>query len=102
MMEIDSATRTASGAFLKRIADSFPVTGAMLFGSRARGDHQAESDADVAVLPGGELASFVDVKLAMADVVFDVLLETGVLTQPLPVGNRNGGAQRSMKRCALR
>jgi uncharacterized protein len=61
------------------------VTGAMLFGSRARGNHRAASAADVAVFFQGEPVSFVGTKLAMADVVFDVLLETGVLIAPLPV-----------------
>ena len=55
------------------------------YGSRARGTHRPESDADVAVLLRGEQGRFLSTKLAMADVAFDVLLETGILASPLPV-----------------
>jgi len=39
----------------------------------------------VAVLLRGEQGRFLSTKLAMADVAFDVLLETGILASPLPV-----------------
>ena len=57
----------------------------MLFGSRARHQQRADSDADVAVILHGAKGPFVDTKLAMADLAYDVLLETGILIQPLPV-----------------
>lgn len=47
--------------------------------------HHADSDADVAVLLQGQRQRFVSTKLAMADVAFDVLLETGISISPLPV-----------------
>jgi antitoxin ChpS len=56
-----------------------------LFGSRARGDHRAQSDTDVAVLLSGAPGPFLETKLALADIAYDVLLETGVLIQPLPI-----------------
>jgi antitoxin ChpS len=37
------------------------------------------------VLLRGEPANFLDTKLAMADAAYDVLLETGVRIQPLPI-----------------
>lgn len=61
------------------------MAGAMLFGSRARNAHLPTSDADVAVFLKGASGAFAETKLAMADVAFDVLLETGILIQPLPV-----------------
>jgi uncharacterized protein len=71
--------------FMERIAGQYEMAGAILFGSRARGTHRPDSDADVAVLLRGEHQRFLPTKLAMADVAFDVLLETGIRIQPLPV-----------------
>ena len=59
--------------------------GAILFGSRARRSHRPESDADVAVLLHGSPGKFVATKLAMADLAYDILLETGIRIQPLPI-----------------
>ena len=61
------------------------MAGAIVFGSRARGTHRPDSDADVAVLLRGEHQRFLPTKLAMADLAFDVLLETGIAISPLPV-----------------
>ena len=88
MMEfgrIDHDTEEAVRRFLVLIAGRFELAGAIVFGSRARGTHRPGSDADVAVLLGGEHQRFLTTKLAMADVAFDVLLETGINISPLPV-----------------
>lgn len=82
---LDPATERAVRAFLERVSAEFDVTGAILYGSRARGQHHPDSDADVAVLLGGEHQRFLTTKLAMADEAFDVLLETGINISPLPV-----------------
>ena len=82
---IDAATQRAAKAFLTRLVRCYPVRGAILFGSRARGDYRPDSDADVAVLLQGPAGNFLDTKLEMADIAFDVLLETGVRIQPLPI-----------------
>lgn len=82
---IDADTQRTALAFLKRVAETYPVRGAILFGSRATGDFRPDSDADIAVLLPGPRGRFMDAKLAMADVAFDVLLETGIRVQPLPV-----------------
>jgi len=58
---------------------------ALLFGSHARGEGRDDSDVDVAVILSDMPASLIDTKLAMADVAYDVLLETGVLIQPMPL-----------------
>ena len=58
---------------------------AIVFGSRARGTHRPDSDADVAVLLRGSPQAFLATKLDMADMAFDVLLETSILISPLPI-----------------
>jgi uncharacterized protein len=82
---IDHDTEEAVRRFLVLIAGRYDVAGTIVFGSRARGTHRPDSDADVAVLLGGEHQRFLTTKLAMADVAFDVLLETGINISPLPV-----------------
>ena len=82
---IDHATEEAVRRFLVLIASRYDMAGAIVFGSRARGTHRPDSDADVAVLLSGAHERFLTTKLAMADIAFDVLLETGVNISPLPV-----------------
>lgn len=82
---LDAATQRAISLFTQRIANRYDMAGAILFGSRARQTHRPDSDADVVILLRGEHQRFLPTKLAMADVAFDVLLETGVNISPLPV-----------------
>lgn len=82
---LDPVTDQAAHAFVDKLAGRFDVAWAVLFGSRARQEHRPDSDADVAVILHGPKGPFLDTKLAMADVAYDVLLETGVLIQPLPI-----------------
>ena len=82
---IDQLTEAAVRRFLALIASRYDMAGAIVYGSRARGTHRPDSDADVAVLLTGEHQRFLSTKLAMADVAFDVLLETGVNISPLPI-----------------
>ncbi|MEQ1890540.1 MAG: nucleotidyltransferase domain-containing protein [Alphaproteobacteria bacterium] len=82
---LDAAASRALTAFLDRVAAVFAVRHAILFGSRARGEFQPESDADVAVLLSGPHGQFMAAKLAMADIAFDVMLETGIRIESLPV-----------------
>jgi predicted nucleotidyltransferase len=85
MKTLDAQTELAARAFLSRISEQFPVDSAIVYGSRARGTHRPDSDADLAVLLKGEHQRFMTTKLAMADVAFDVMLDTGVLVSPLPI-----------------
>lgn len=85
MNRMDHGTEEAVRRFLFLIADRYDVAGAILYGSRARGTHRPDSDADVAVLLRGAHQRFLSAKLDMADVAFDVLLETNILISPLPV-----------------
>jgi predicted nucleotidyltransferase len=83
--KLDAATARATGLFVRRIAEHYDLRAAILFGSRARQTHRPDSDADVAVLLRGMHADFIATKLAMADIAYEVLLETGVRIQPLPI-----------------
>src|SRR5690606_1328174 len=57
----------------------------IVFGSRARGTHRRGSDVDIAVLLKGPRGKFLATKLDMVDAAFDVLIETGIYIQPLPI-----------------
>lgn len=82
---IDPQTAAAARTFLAKVADRYDMSGAILFGSRARRNHRPDSDADIAVLLRGPHGEFVDTKLALADIAYEVLLDTGILIQPMPV-----------------
>lgn len=82
---IDPGTEEAVRRFLDRIAGRYDMVGAILYGSRARGMYRPDSDADLAVLLRGEHRRLLPTTLAMADVAYDVLLETGVNISPLPI-----------------
>ncbi|HEX5393789.1 MAG TPA: nucleotidyltransferase domain-containing protein [Rhodocyclaceae bacterium] len=85
LADIDIQTLIAAHAFMKALEGRYDMAGAILFGSRARKDHHPDSDADVAVLLHGSPGKFVATKLDMADVAYDVLLETGIRIQALPI-----------------
>ncbi len=82
---IDPETRRSVEMFLARIKDDYPVAEAWLYGSRARGDGGADSDADVAVILKGPKQRSIDAAKGMAGPEFDVMLETGMLISALPV-----------------
>jgi antitoxin ChpS len=67
------------------VMDQYPAPRAILFGSRALGTAHEESDADVAVLLKGEKGPFIKTKMALDNIACDVLLSTGIRTQPLPI-----------------
>ena len=83
--QLDPETEKAVMSFLALISGSYDIAGAILFGSRARGTHSHDSDADLAVLLKGERKSVYTVALAMSDPAFDVLIETGIDVTPLPI-----------------
>ncbi len=57
----------------------------MLFGSRARGTHDDDSDADFAVILSGPTGERYRIAGEMAEIAFTVMLETGVLVQAVPL-----------------
>lgn len=82
---IDPDTERAVRAFIEKVASRYDVAAVFLFGSRARGTFRPDSDADVAVLLRGDHGHFLAIKLDMADLAYDVLLDTGIRVQPLPI-----------------
>jgi antitoxin ChpS len=75
----------AAREFSRRVALGWPLHSALLFGSQARGTAHLGSDTDVAVLLKGTGGDFVATKLALDDVAYDVLLDSGIRIQPLPI-----------------
>jgi len=78
----------AARVFLQRIRERYDLSDAWLFGSQAKQTAGVDTDADIAVLlrgargaPGARADAAVD----MAGIAFDLMLETGVLIDPLPV-----------------
>src|SRR5271168_1217586 len=82
---LDADTERVARAFLKQLEGKYPLIEAILFGSRARGDHKPDSDADIAVILKGEKGDRYKVSGDMAGVEFHVLMETGVMVQGLPL-----------------
>lgn len=91
MITEDQSPRTAlderrtAQAFLGRLSDRYDVAQMIMFGSRARGDHGPDSDLDLAVVLRGWRGDFIDTRLDMAGIAFDVMMETGLLVQAFPV-----------------
>lgn len=83
--DIDPKTERAMRLFLAKLAGQYDLADVVLFGSRARQAHRPESDADVAVVLRGAHGRRVDEALKMADIAFDVMLETGILIEAIPL-----------------
>jgi uncharacterized protein len=56
------------------------------FGSRARGDHDPDSDVDVAVILDQEMPRPFDITREILEDAYDLLLATGYYVQPWPLG----------------
>jgi uncharacterized protein len=67
----------------RRFSDRFVAL--YLFGSRARGDHEPDSDVDVAVILDQKLPHSFDVTREILEDTYDLLLETGYYIQPWPL-----------------
>jgi uncharacterized protein len=84
--DIDAGTEVALRAFFARLPPGIRLERAFLYGSRARGDYRADSDADLALVlaEGGD-----DWRLLwdLSGLAYDVFLETGVLIQPVPISS---------------
>lgn len=96
MKSIDHATEKAVRRFLALLSDRYDMAGAILYGSRARGLNDADSDADVAVILKGERQRLVGTAFAMADVAYDVMLETGINVSPCRYGSMNGSIHKGI------
>ena len=82
---LDAETEHAARVFMRRIEGKYPMIEGLLYGSRARGNHTSDSDADLAIILKGERGDRYKVSGDMAGVAFDVMMETGVLVSALPL-----------------
>jgi len=85
MGSLGSKIEEAVHQFIEHTKVRYGAVQTIVYGSRARGTHRLDSDVDVAVLLRGDRQNFMSVKLDMADIAFDVLLDTGVLISALPI-----------------
>ena len=82
---MNTKTKQAARDFLRRVEQRYDVADALLFGSQARADAHDTSDTDVAILLSGTPQSRVDIIIDMAGVAFEVMLDTGILVEALPI-----------------
>jgi antitoxin ChpS len=83
----DAAVAEAVEKFAEKVRKAYGsrVEGIFLFGSRARGEHTNESDADIAVvLADGGWNAWAE-KMRLADMEYDTIVETGAEPQAWPV-----------------
>lgn len=80
---VDSVTREALEAFQSILTAKYGehLRSLYLFGSRARGDHQADSDLDIAVFLD-EVSDPIGEQFDLIDRAYDILLRTGINIQP--------------------
>jgi uncharacterized protein len=84
MKFLDPHTERAVRAFLARVPADVRLDHAILYGSRARGEDRPDSDADVALIIAEGAADWQLVG-TLADLAYEVFLESGILIQPVPV-----------------
>ena len=77
--KVDSETLRAAMCFLDAIGARYAVREAYLFGSRARGTHRPDSDADIALILLGETGNRGAAIIDMAGIAFDVMMSSGIL-----------------------
>lgn len=85
---LDESTRRALGLFKAALQRQFGprLVSVRLFGSRARGDHHPDSDADVAVVLAGGDPGWEETRQAI-DAGSDILVATGLYIQPWIFGD---------------
>lgn len=84
MKFLDPDTEGAVRDFLARIPADIRLDRAILFGSRARGEHRPDSDADVALILH-ERGNDGKTLMTLAGIAWDVFLDTGILIQPVTI-----------------
>ena len=82
---IDVDTLRAARRFLDEIGARYAIRDAYLFGSRARGTHEPDSDADLAVVLCGRRGDRGAAIVDMAGVSVDVMMEHDILIQAMPL-----------------
>ena len=88
---IDPATRAALARLRPRLEARYGarLKALILFGSRARGDHRPDSDADLAVVLAGPIERPFAIKGEVIDDSYDIFLDTGIYIQPWPFEARS-------------
>jgi len=84
MKFLDPNTERAVRSFLARLPSDVRLEYAILYGSRARGEDRPDSDADLALIIAEGNTDWQLVG-TLADLAYDVFLESGILIQPAPV-----------------
>jgi predicted nucleotidyltransferase len=83
---INQTTATAIKRFSDLVASHhIKVDQTILFGSQARGTAHELSDADVALILPGDKKPSTKIRMDLNDLAYDILLETGVIIQPIPI-----------------
>jgi DNA invertase Pin-like site-specific DNA recombinase/predicted nucleotidyltransferase len=82
---LDADTDRAARAFMKRLEGKYPAIEGLVFGSRARGTHSPDSDADLAVILKGDTGNRWEMTRELSGIAFDIMMETGILVQALPL-----------------
>lgn len=83
----DTSVDRAVEAFAQAVRTAYgdELRGLYLFGSRARGDHTQRSDADIAVVLADTGWDYWTEKMKLADIEYDVIVETGAEPQAWPL-----------------
>ena len=84
MKFLDPDTESAVRDFLARIPADIRLDQAILFGSRARGEHRPDSDADVALIlheRGDDGLTL----MMLAELAYYAYLDTGIMVQPVTI-----------------
>jgi len=84
MKFLDPYTESAVRDFLARIPADIRLERAILFGSRARGEHRPDSDADVALILH-ERGDDGMTLMMLAELAYYAYLDTGIMVQPVPI-----------------
>jgi uncharacterized protein len=84
MKFLDPDTESAVRDFLARIPADIRLERAILFGSRARGEHRPDSDADVALVLHERGDDGITLMM-LAGLAYDAYLETGIMVQPVTI-----------------
>src|SRR5947207_15533283 len=93
MKFLDPDTESAVRDFLARIPADIRVDRAILFGSRARGEHGPDSDADVALILH-ERGNDGETLMMLAGLAYYAYIDTGIMVQAAPIaveGSTNPG-----------
>ena len=82
---VDPDTLRAARRFLDLIGMHYSIRDAYLFGSRARGTHRPDSDADIAVVLRGEAGNRGTAVIDMAGLAYEVFLDLDIRIQVTPL-----------------